>query len=112
MQYFSEDFARIGKELRCYGIQAPGNRPERIKKLREVVGNDLVIFACGCGAEGGNIFDEAIKSGADFVIAGRTIYASENPLKKAQEIANKISDIKMRDTTSYRSKDVKKSNRM
>ena len=90
MQYFSEDFARIAKELGCYGIQAPGNRPERIKKLREVVGNDLVIVACGCGTAGGNIFDEAIKSGADFVIAGRTIYESRNPMKKAQEIVNKI----------------------
>lgn len=92
-QYFSEDFARLAVDLGCYGIQAPGNRPERIKRLREIIGNDLIIVACGCGTEGGNVFDKAIKSGADFVIAGRSIYKSENPSKTAQEIVNKILDI-------------------
>jgi orotidine-5'-phosphate decarboxylase len=94
MQYYSEDPARIAKELRCYGLQAPGNRSERLKELREVLGNDLVIVASGCGTEGGTIFDKAIKSGTDFAIASRTIYESRNPLKKAQEIVNKILTMK------------------
>jgi orotidine-5'-phosphate decarboxylase len=36
--------ARLAKELGTYGIFAPGTKPERIKKLRNIVG-DIII---GC----------------------------------------------------------------
>lgn len=69
--------ARLAKELGAYGIFAPGTKPERIKELRNIVG-DLVIACCGIGAQGPEP-GSAIKAGADFEIIGRTIYAAENP---------------------------------
>jgi orotidine-5'-phosphate decarboxylase len=69
--------ARLAKELGAYGIFAPGTKPERIKELREIVG-DLIIACCGIGAQGPEP-GSAIKAGADFEIIGRTIYAAENP---------------------------------
>jgi len=88
-KYFTQpvanDLATMAKEIGAYGIQVPGNRPERIKKIRQLVGNELTIISCGIGAQGGK-FGSAIKAGADFEIIGRAIYDSENPEIKIKEI--------------------------
>lgn len=74
----SKEFAELCNFLDCYGIQAPGNRPDQIKVLREIIGPDKVIVSCGLGVQSGK-FDEAIEAGADFGIIGRAIYEAKNP---------------------------------
>lgn len=81
----AEEFASMARLLDCYGIQAPGTRPEQIKNLRRVVGDDKVIVSCGVGAQGGK-FKEAVEAGADFAIIGRTIYESENPRETVKNL--------------------------
>lgn len=88
-QPISEDIARMAKELGAYGIQAPGTRPERVKRLRQIVGNDLTIISCGVGAQGPEP-GSAIKAGADFEIIGRAIYASSNPIRAMNNIKKLI----------------------
>lgn len=82
---FSEKFAEIARTLGMDGIQAPGNRPEAIKKARAIVGDDLTIVSCGIGAQGGE-FGGALKAGADYEIIGRAIYNNPDPQKKVMEI--------------------------
>jgi orotidine-5'-phosphate decarboxylase len=89
MQPISEDIAQMAKDVGASGIQAPGTRPERVRILRKIVGDDLLIVSCGIGAQGGEI-GGAIEAGADFEIIGRAIWDSPDPAKAAKRISQKI----------------------
>ena len=80
----SDKIARMAKELKCDGIIAPGNRAKRVAELRKIVG-DLKILCPGIGIQGGDV-KAVIEAGADGVIVGRSIYASENPKKEVKKI--------------------------
>jgi len=75
------------------GIIAPATRPERVAHFRSMVG-DLIILATGVGAQGGSAL-AAIKAGADFVIVGRRLYRSENPVEEAKKIIKEIQSAKL-----------------
>jgi len=80
--------ARLAKELGAYGIFAPGTKPERIKELRNIVG-DLIIACCGIGAQGPKP-GSGIKAGADFEIIGRAIYEADNSKSTSKQIVEEI----------------------
>ena len=82
---FTEEFSRIARMLELAGVQAPGNRPEVVKEVREIVGPDLEIICCGIGAQGGK-FGGAIAAGADYEIIGRAIYQADDPRAAIGEI--------------------------
>lgn len=82
----AEKIAAIAKKY-AHGIVAPATRPERIKKLRKIVGEGVVIISPGIKAQGAKVGD-AIKAGADFEIIGRGICAAQDPKKAAQKFAN------------------------
>ena len=75
----AERFAAMAAEAGASGVIAPATRPERIAKIRSVVG-DMLILSPGVGAQGGSA-SAAIRMGADYVIVGRSIYKSEHPRK-------------------------------
>jgi orotidine-5'-phosphate decarboxylase len=91
-QEFSDDFAQIAAQQNFFGIQAPGTRPETVARMRGIVGDELMIFSCGVGAQGGEI-GNAIKNGANYEIIGRAIYADKEPKMAASRIAKKIRTI-------------------
>ena len=88
MQPLTEKLAKLAVDAGAAGVIAPGTRPERIKHIRNIVG-DLLILSPGVGAQGGKASD-AVSAGADYVIVGRSIYKSDNPRKTAVEIVNEI----------------------
>lgn len=88
MQPAGERLARLAFEAGASGIVAPATRPDRIQKLRRIVG-DLTIISPGVGAQGGSAA-EAITAGADYVIVGRSIYESKTPAKEAEKIVKQI----------------------
>ena len=88
MQTAAEKLARMAVDSGATGVVAPATRPERLRKIRNIVG-DLTIISPGVGAQGGSAAD-AIKAGADYVIVGRSIYGSENPEVTAGKIADEI----------------------
>ncbi len=85
----AEEMARLAVRAGAAGIVAPATRPERVKRLREIVGTKLIL-APGVGAQGGKPA-EAIRAGADAVIVGRSIYESKDPRTSAEAIAREIS---------------------
>lgn len=89
-QFMAKDALEIAGAARGYaeGIVAPATRPDRIRKLREVAW-DLLIISPGVKAQGADVGD-AVKAGADFEIIGRGIYGAPDPGKVAEEFANKI----------------------
>ena len=84
----AEDFARLAVRAGAAGIIAPATRPERVKLMRGLVG-DKLILAPGVGAQGGKPAD-AIRAGADAVIVGRALYEAADPAKAAEAIAREI----------------------
>lgn len=77
----------------CDGVQIPGTFPERIRKVRSLVGNKLLIISCGVGQQGPKV-NSAVAAGADYEIIGRSIYAaggnSRFDVKPATEAARRI----------------------
>jgi len=74
---FRDRLLALAKEAGLFGIIAPGNNYEVTKELRSRAGT-LKIASPGVGAQGGSASD-AILSGADYIISGRSIYESDNP---------------------------------
>ncbi|MEW5760093.1 MAG: orotidine-5'-phosphate decarboxylase [Candidatus Thermoplasmatota archaeon] len=92
MEPIGEKLAKIAKETNANGIIAPGTRPERIAKLRKIIGK-LKILSPGIGLQGGNV-EDAIKNGADYVIVGRSICESKEPKKSVEDIINRIREVR------------------
>ncbi len=87
----SEEIASMARDLGVAGIVAPGNRPERLRRYRQIVGQSLKILSPGIGAQGGSPGD-AVAAGADFEIVGRAIYRSADPADAAKGIAEAIAE--------------------
>lgn len=85
----SNNIAVQAKEIGVYGLQAPATKPQRIAKLRKIVGKDLVIISCGIGHQGPR-FGTAINQGANYEIIGRAIYADNKPAQIAKYALDEI----------------------
>ena len=73
----ADEYIEIAKFTKCEGIQMPATIPNRITKVRKMVGNHMIIISCGVGAQGAK-FRSAISQGADYEIIGRAIYDPPN----------------------------------
>ncbi len=86
-----EEMAELGVKCDVSGFIAPATRPERITAIRSVIG-DRLILSPGVGAQGGTAAS-AIEAGADYVIVGRAIYGSDNPLESAEFFREEIAKV-------------------
>lgn len=86
----ADRLAMMAVEQGARGVIAPATRPERVRAIRKLVG-DLLILSPGVGAQGGSAAD-AIRHGANYVIVGRSIYEDKDPKAAAQRIAAEIGD--------------------
>jgi orotidine-5'-phosphate decarboxylase len=88
----AEKIAQMAVDVGASGIVAPATRPERVARMREIVG-DLKIITPGVGAQGGSA-SSSIEAGADYIIVGRSIYESPNPRESAKKIVEEIQSIR------------------
>ncbi|MFZ4099020.1 MAG: orotidine-5'-phosphate decarboxylase [Chlamydiia bacterium] len=72
------DVAKMAGMCDVYGVQAPGNRPDRISKIREIVGPGKTIVCCGVGHQGGT-YQSVLKAGGNYPIIGRAIFEAASP---------------------------------
>jgi orotidine-5'-phosphate decarboxylase len=79
----SERIALMAREEGADGIVAPATHPERISVLKKISG--LKVLSPGVGTQGGS-YRQAIESGADYLIIGRTITMSPDPKQKIKEL--------------------------
>jgi orotidine-5'-phosphate decarboxylase len=89
MQPVAEAIAKMAAEAGAFGLVAPATRLESVKKVRNIIGDELAILSPGVGAQGGKA-SEVIAAGADWVIVGRSIYNAESPKEVAREITEEI----------------------
>ncbi|OWP56993.1 MAG: orotidine 5'-phosphate decarboxylase [Thermoplasmatales archaeon B_DKE] len=80
----TDEMIDMSKECGVYGFVAPGNNTKMLEYIRSRVGNSCIISP-GIGAQGGTPA-EAIKHGADYIIIGRSIYESGDPVSYLREI--------------------------
>jgi orotidine-5'-phosphate decarboxylase len=88
MAPLAESMARMAVEAGASGVVAPATRPERIKLIRSIIG-DRVIISPGVGSQGGSA-RQALQAGADYLIVGRSIYEAEDPVASAKDLLSLI----------------------
>ena len=88
MAPLAERMARLAVESGARGVVAPATRPERIRLIRSIIGDKLIISP-GVGAQGGSA-GEALQAGADYLIVGRSVYGSADPLASTKELLDQI----------------------
>lgn len=81
----AEEMAADAVRANAAGIIAPATRPDRVARLREIIGARLILFR-GVGTQGGSALD-SIRAGADAVIVGRSIYESLDPVAAVRGFA-------------------------
>lgn len=84
----AEEMAILGVKCGVDGFIAPATRPDRISAIRSIAG-DLKILSPGVGTQGGSAA-AAIGAGADYVIVGRSIYASDDPMDALRKIRSQV----------------------
>jgi orotidine-5'-phosphate decarboxylase len=89
MAPLAEDLARLAVQVGAAGVVAPATRPERIKRIRSIVGK-MTIISPGVGAQGG-FARQAILAGADYLIVGRSVFEAEDPVASARRVLLEIS---------------------
>ncbi len=85
---FQENFERLlfyAAKLDLEGVVVAANRPNAIRRARDVLGEGYVILSPGIGAQGAKP-GEGIAAGADVEIVGRAIVLSDNPREAARRI--------------------------
>jgi orotidine-5'-phosphate decarboxylase len=82
------EMARLAVDCGAAGVVAPATRPERIKMIRAIIGQRLIISP-GVGAQGGSA-KSALQAGADYIIVGRSVIEADDPEARARELLHQM----------------------
>ncbi|MFH1424904.1 MAG: orotidine 5'-phosphate decarboxylase / HUMPS family protein [archaeon] len=63
---------------------APGNKPDKLKEYKAMIG-DALIMSPGIGVQGGGA-EEAVAAGTDYPIVGGAIYKADDPVAAVNEL--------------------------
>jgi orotidine-5'-phosphate decarboxylase len=85
LQYIS--FAKKALKWSADGVVVGATYPEKIKEVKQILGQNVSIYSPGVGAQGGDA-DTAIKAGANYLIVGREITAADDPAKVASRLCD------------------------
>ena len=86
-QYLS--FAQKALVWGADGVVVGATVPQKITEVKQILGDKVAIYSPGVGAQGGTA-EEAIKAGASYIIVGREITNSDNPLQTARMLYDSI----------------------
>ena len=67
------------------GIIAGATFPKIINDCKKIAGKKVDIYSPGIGKQGGNV-KKTIANGSDFLIVGRTILNSKNPVRTVKQL--------------------------
>jgi orotidine-5'-phosphate decarboxylase len=82
----AERLAALATRCGADGIIAPATRPDRVARLREIVGSRRILSP-GVGAQGGEV--EKVKDLVDGIIVGRAIYDAADPAAAAEKFSKR-----------------------
>jgi len=73
------------------GIIVGATYPKIVSHCKKIAGKKLDIYSPGVGTQGGNA-KKAVTNGSDFLIVGRTILASKDPVAVVKKIQSSYQD--------------------
>ncbi|OGD53297.1 hypothetical protein A3K80_05665 [Candidatus Bathyarchaeota archaeon RBG_13_38_9] len=82
-------FAKNALAWKADGAVVGATQPNNITVVKQILGENVPIFAPGIIAQGASPKD-AIKAGADYLIVGRGILLSSEPEKSAKKIKDEV----------------------
>ncbi len=88
MAPLAAELAKMAVEVNAAGVVAPATRPDRIRLIRSIIGDRLIISP-GVGAQGGSA-SAALSAGADYLIIGRSIIEAKDPIVSAEKVLSEI----------------------
>jgi len=84
-------FAEKALSWNADGAVVGATYPDKIREVHAILGSNVPIYSPGIGVQGGDI-DLAMKAGARYLIVGRTVALSADPvkvLKSLKKVAEK-----------------------
>jgi orotidine-5'-phosphate decarboxylase len=81
LQYVS--FARKALKWEADGVVVGATVPKKIREIKMILRNKIPIYSPGIGAQGGKAVS-ALNAGANYLIVGRSITLSRNPIETAK----------------------------
>ncbi len=81
-----KELLEVAKDTNARGVIAPATRPEKVREVRKILGNERLILSPGVGTQGGGA-KSVLAAGADFFIVGRSIYNADDPAGQAEEFS-------------------------
>ena len=79
-------FAKKALQWNADGAVVGATVPEKIREIHSVLGENVPIYSPGVGAQGGGA-ETAMKAGARYLIVGREITQSPNPVAQAEKLS-------------------------
>ncbi|MHA1959666.1 MAG: orotidine 5'-phosphate decarboxylase [Candidatus Thorarchaeota archaeon] len=85
------DFARRAVKWGADGVIVGATFPDKIREVKQIVGEEVPIISPGIGAQGGGV-KEAMDAGASYVIVARSIVNADDPASAASNFAAETRD--------------------
>ena len=95
----ADDYVHVAMLTGCDGVQVPATRIGRVRHVRKIVGDEMLIISCGVGTQ--TICGQPsmrpqlgslIAEGADYEIVGRAIYDSVASSAPPAELARRAKE--------------------
>jgi orotidine-5'-phosphate decarboxylase len=78
-------FAARARDWGADGVIVSAKATDKIAEVRSIVGKGCMIFTPGVGAQGGDA-SLSLEAGADYVLVGRSVTESADPLKAVRQL--------------------------
>lgn len=88
MAPLAEELSKMAADVNAAGVVAPATRPDRIRMIRSIIGDRLIISP-GVGAQGGSA-SAALAAGANYIIVGRSIIEAEDPEGSVKSVLSEL----------------------
>lgn len=85
-------FARKAKRWGADGAVVSSKSPSIITKVRSVLSKDQFILSPGVGVQGGDAA-KALRAGSDYVIVGRSVVDSTDPVRSVESLNRELSSL-------------------
>ena len=86
-------FAKKALQWNADGAVVGATVPEKIREIHSILGGNVPIYSPGIGAQGGGA-ETAMKAGARYLIVGREITQSTNPVAEAEKLSKSTKQAK------------------
>lgn len=82
-------FAERALSWNADGAVVGATYPEKIREVHDLLGSQVPIYSPGVGVQGGSV-ESAVRSGARYIIVGRSIVLADDPCEAAKSIRERV----------------------